>query len=129
MTAMQTGINQIGQFAFESLLAGYFPRASVEVTLKSGTHYPVGAVLGRVIADGKCALVDSSKSDGSEKVYGVLAEAVDATAADRTGVAFLTGEFVAQRVTFGGSDNAATHRDAARALCIFFHDAALQPNQ
>lgn len=125
----QIGMNSLGEFQYDSLLAGDFPRADEAVTLKAGRVYPVGSVLGRITDSGLCVLVDSSQSDGSENVFGILSEKVDATSEDCSSVAYLTGEFVEQRLTFGGSDDVETHRDAARARSIFFKKAALQPNQ
>ncbi len=118
------GLNIIGTMEYQNILAGDFPRSTQPVTLAAGTKYPAGAVVGKATADAKCALVDSSKDDGTQTVYGVLLHEVDATDADAPGVISLTGEFNRNRVAFGGSDTWETHHDAARGLCIFFKEPA-----
>ena len=122
-------MNRIGEFNFENLLAGDFPRTTDSVVMKAGKVYPVGSVIGRETATGECALVDSTKSDGTEKVYGVLSVEVDATKGAFPGIAFLTGEYNQNRLTFGGTDTHDKHKDAARERCIFFKDAALLSDQ
>lgn len=129
MNRASLGVNQIGEFSPRSFLAGDYPNSKTPVVLKSGRIYAIGSVLGKATADGVCSLVDSAQSDGTESVYGVLAETVDATAGDAEGIAFLTGEFVQERLAFGGSDTFETHRDSARKAGIFFKPAALRPNQ
>lgn len=129
MSANKIGVNELGEMRYDNLLGGHFPQSTEGVTLLAGTNYPIGAVLGKATATGKCALADSTKSDGTEKVYGVLLAAVDATDGDRMGVAALTGEFNQYALAFGGTDTFETHRAAARALCIFFKDVRRQPNQ
>ena len=59
-----------------------------------------GSVMGRVSASGKLKLVNSSSDDGSQNPYGILADGVDATSADATGVIFLTGEFNSDALFF-----------------------------
>ncbi|MDR1744486.1 MAG: head decoration protein [Planctomycetota bacterium] len=119
------GQNIIGKMEYQNILAGDFPRSTMPVTLAAGVKYPAGAVVGKATTDAKCALVDSSKSDGTQTVYGVLLQEVDATGADAPGVIGLTGEFNRDSVTFGGSDTWETHYETARGLCIFFKEPAL----
>ena len=76
-----------------------------------------------VAGSGKCVAVDSTRHDGAGVPWAVLAEGVDATGADTVGVAFKTGQFNERSLTFGGSDDADTHREACRALSIFFKSA------
>lgn len=79
-----------------------------------------GSVMGKVTASGKLKLVDSTEDDGSQTPYGILADSVDATSADATGVIFLTGEFNSDALVFGGTDTAADHEVAARKIGLFF---------
>ncbi|MDR1744321.1 MAG: head decoration protein [Planctomycetota bacterium] len=118
------GQNIIGKMEYQSVLAGDFPRSTLPVIMAAGAKYPAGAVVGKATADAKCALVDSSKSDGTQTVYGVLLHEVDATDADTPGIISLTGEFNRNHVAFGGSDTWETHYEAARGLCIFFKEPA-----
>ena len=91
--------------------------------MEAGAVYPMGAALGKVTASGLCKLVNSAATDGSQTFYAILGEDVDATAVNSAGAAFLTGQFIRDALTFGGSDTWQTHNDAARALNIFFVDA------
>lgn len=103
-----------------SLIAGEFPRITRLVTVASGAGMlPAGAVLGRVTASKKFTLSAAASSDGSEAVRAVLAEPVDATAADVQAVVYLTGEFNAGELTFGVGHTAASVADALRDLSIF----------
>ena len=52
------------------------------VTLKAGTSYPLGSVLGRITASGEFRLSPAAEvvgDEGAETAIGVLLEAVDAT--------------------------------------------------
>ena len=79
-----------------------------------------GTVLGLVTASGKLNIVDSTKSDGTQIPYAVLAEDIDATSADKKCGVYLTGEFNINKLVFGGTDTAATHKVNARKIGIFF---------
>jgi hypothetical protein len=59
------------------------------VTLKAGTDYALGSVLGRITASDKYRLSPAAEvvgDEGAEVAMAVLIEAVDATAGDRTGL-------------------------------------------
>ncbi|WP_024985281.1 head decoration protein [Brevibacillus borstelensis] len=106
--------------AYDSLIAGVvMPIVSDTVVLSAGRVYERGAVLGVVTASGKAVMIDSTKSDGSEKPYAVLAQTVDATEADVTAPIYLTGEFNAAALKFGGTDTADIHKAAMRQLGLF----------
>ena len=67
------------------------------VTLKAGTAYPLGAVLGRVTATGIYALsptASTTGSEGAEIACAVLVEAVDATAADTKALVLVRGPVI-----------------------------------
>ncbi len=64
------------------------------VTLKSGTSYPLGAVLGKITASGKYRLSPAATvtgDEGAETATAVLLQPVDATAADQTGLVAARG--------------------------------------
>jgi len=126
------GVNQIGRFDFEPILAGDFPRVTEDVTLAGGSVYPLGSVLA-LRGDGKCVLLNSADATTepayTPEPYAVLAETVDATSDDTVGVAWLTGEFIRHRLVFGGSDTWGIHKAAARKIGIFFQPARKQPNE
>ena len=64
----------------------------------------------------------AAAADGSAKPVAVLADEVDATAADRAGPAYFSGEFAAGKMTFGAGHDAdsvdAAFRDAAAPMFV-----------
>ena len=67
------------------------------ITLKAGTAYPLGAVLGRVTATGVYAFspaASTTGSEGAEIANAVLIEAVDATAADTQALVLARGPVI-----------------------------------
>ncbi|WP_027443811.1 head decoration protein [Erythrobacter cryptus] len=70
------------------------------VTLKAGTSYALGSVLGRITASGKYRLSPAAQvvgDEGAEVASAVLTEAVDATAGDRTGLVIARGPAIVSR--------------------------------
>ena len=67
------------------------------VTLLDGTAYPVGAVLGRITANGKYKLSTSGGSDGAQTAAAVLLYATDARAGDQDAVAILRGPAIVSK--------------------------------
>jgi hypothetical protein len=103
----------------DNLIAGDFPMITEELTILTGNNLKRGTVLGKITASGKCVAVDSTKSDGSQTPSAVLSEDADASAGDKQACAYLTGEFSASALIFGGTDVVATHKTALRTLSIF----------
>ena len=67
------------------------------VTLKAGTSYPLGAVLGKITASGKYRLSPAAEvvgDEGAETAAAVLLEAADATGADQTGLIAARGPVI-----------------------------------
>lgn len=67
------------------------------VTLKSGTNYAIGSVLGNIAASGKYRLSPAAEvegDEGAETAVAVLIEAVDATAAEKTGLIVRRGPVI-----------------------------------
>ncbi|MDV7272098.1 head decoration protein [Thioclava sp. A2] len=87
------------------------------VTLLAGTAYPVGAVLGRITASGKLKLSAATGTDGAQTAAGVLLYAVDATAADATGIVLVRGPALVSKATlvFDASVDDATKTAAKHA--------------
>jgi hypothetical protein len=56
-----------------------------DVTVISGQNLEIGAVVGRITASGKITRLAPAAGDGSQVAYGVMAAAVDASAADKRG--------------------------------------------
>jgi hypothetical protein len=70
------------------------------VTLKSGTNYPLGAVLGRITSSGIYRLspdAQVSGDEGAETAVAVLLEAVDATGGAATGVVVARGPAIVSK--------------------------------
>lgn len=88
----------------------------------TGENFVAGTVLGKITASGKLKKVDSTASDGSQKIYGILLEDIDASTADKIASIGLTGEYNKQAMVFGGTDTTATHEADARLLQIYFED-------
>src|SRR5512134_958108 len=84
------------------------------VTLKAGTSYSLGAVLGRITASGKYRLSPNATvtgDEGAETAVAVLLEAVDATAADKTGLIAARGPVIVSKAALAFD---ATVNDAAK---------------
>lgn len=87
------------------------------VTLKAGTNYPLGAVLGKITASGKYRLSPAAQvvgDEGAETAVAVLIAAVDATAADQTGLVVARGPAIVAktRLVFDASVDDATKKTA-----------------
>ena len=67
------------------------------ITVLAGTAYPVGAVLGRITASGKYKLATAAGSDGAQTAAAVLLYAVDATAADASGLVVMRGPAIVSK--------------------------------
>lgn len=108
-------------FNYDKLLVtgSGFPIVTDSVTVLSGAKLLRGTVVGIVTENGKAVVCDSSKTDGSQIPHGILAQDIDATAADMTGLIYLTGEFNANALIFGGSDTKTTMKVALRRATIF----------
>jgi len=107
----------------DGLHAGDFPIRSKPVTLISGQNLKRGAVLGIITASDKATLSLSASSDGSEDVNCILAEDTDASSGDVETIAYITGDFNSNKLTFGTGHTAASTRDAFRDLSIFIVEA------
>ena len=79
-------------------LNGNYSRESI--TLKSGTNYVLGSVLGKITASGKYRLSPNAQvvgDEGAETAVAVLIEAIDATAADKTGLVVARGPAIVSK--------------------------------
>lgn len=79
-------------------LNGNYTRETI--TLKSGTDYALGSVLGKITASGKYRLSPAAQfvgDEGAETAIAVLIEVVDATAADKTGLVVARGPAIVSK--------------------------------
>lgn len=88
-----------------------------KVTVKSGQNLVRGAVIGKDGAD-KYLLSLSAASDGSQTPDLIMAEACDATAADKQALAYERGDFNANALTLGTAHTVASIREGLRAKGI-----------
>ncbi len=107
----------------DNLLAGDYPVVTDIVVILTGEVLARGAVLGKITASGKHILCDSAAVDGSAVPVAILAEAVDATAADVNAEVYLSGAFNEAGVTVAAGDTADTVRAALRDVNIYLKKA------
>jgi hypothetical protein len=70
------------------------------VTLKAGTNYTLGSVLGQITASGKYRLSPAAEvigDEGAETAVAVLIEAVDATDGDKAGLIVARGPAIVSK--------------------------------
>ncbi|NTU28858.1 head decoration protein [Brevibacillus sp. HB1.1] len=115
---------------FDDLFAGGVkPPTAIAIVVKAGSGVVTrGTVLGKLSQLAESDLyagtpvltpVNSTKTDGSETPYAVLADVeVDATSKDVRAVAYTDGEFNRAALKFGGTDTIATHETALRKIGI-----------
>ena len=87
------------------------------VTLKAGTSYALGSVLGKITASGKYRLSPAAEvvgDEGAEVAAAVLIEAIDATAGDKTGLVAARGPAIVSKaaLVFDASVDQAAEKDA-----------------
>lgn len=87
------------------------------VTLKAGTNYALGSVLGKITATGKYRLSPAAEvagDEGAETAVAVLIEAMDATGGDKTGIVVARGPAIVSKaaLVFDASVDQAAEKDA-----------------
>lgn len=108
-------------FTPDSLIAGHSDIRTRSITIASGAgELTRGTLLGKITSSGKYVKSLAASSDGSEVPVAILAEDVDATSADVVTVAYESGEFNVNDVTFGTGHTEASVTDALRTLSIVF---------
>jgi hypothetical protein len=116
-------VETLGSTSPDRLIAGQFPQVLEAAQIAPSQVLKRGTVLGRITENGYCVAVNSAAVDGSKDIFAVLAEDITTDASALYAEVYLTGEFNINALFFGGSDTAATHKDNARKLCIFFRDS------
>lgn len=118
---MAIGMNSLGSTTYDNLFAGNVADIVTDVrTLIAGQNVVRGTALGRITASGKLKKVDSTAVDGSQTIYAIAADNVDATSTDQQIPVYFTGEFNQAVLVFGGTDTYVTHKESAKAIGIFF---------
>jgi hypothetical protein len=90
------------------------------VTLKVGTNYALGSVLGKITASGKYRLspaAQAAEDEGAETAIAVLLEAVDASAGDKTALVVARGPTIVSKAAliFDASVDLAAEKTAKHA--------------
>jgi hypothetical protein len=90
------------------------------VTLKAGTNYALGSVLGKITASDKYRLSPAAQvagDEGAETAVAVLLEAVDASLGDRTGLVVARGPAIVSKAVliFDASVDLAAEKTAKHA--------------
>lgn len=106
----------------DNLIVGEDVVNSRSITLISGQNLLRGALLGRITTGGKYNLSLSAASDGSQVPDAILAEDCNASAGDKTAIAYFTGGFNSSKVTLGASHTVASVREGLRAKGIHLID-------
>ena len=103
-----------GTFTPDGIFAGEDDPQTRQIVLITGQNLPRGAVLGKITASAKHTLSLSGASDGSQVPVCILAEATDATAADKTTIAHHGGVFDENALTYGTGHTRLTVREQLR---------------
>jgi hypothetical protein len=87
------------------------------ITLKAGTAYLLGSVLGKITASSKYRLSPAAQvagDEGAETAIAVLIEAVDATGGDKTGLVVARGPAIVSKaaLVFDASVDLAAEKTA-----------------
>lgn len=114
-------MTELGERVHDKLIAGDYPLITQEETIVSGQNVVRGTLMGKITASSKLSICDSGNTDGTENPYSIMSEDVDASAADKKGITYHTGDFNERGITFGGTDTPDTHRTAMRALQMHMH--------
>jgi len=89
-----------------------------KVVIISGQNLTRGAVIGKITASGKYTLSLSGASDGSQVPDLILAENIDASAADAAALAYSRGDFLIPGLTIGTAHTAASITEGLRTKGI-----------
>lgn len=116
------GFTDEGTLTPDNLIVGEFPRIARKVTVTGGA-YVKGAVLGRITASKKYKESTSAASDGSQIPDAILAEDVDASAADAEAIVYFTGEFNGEALKLGAGHTLTSIVDVLRTKSIFIKGA------
>ncbi|WP_043538924.1 head decoration protein [Salinarimonas rosea] len=84
------------------------------VTISSGQNLAAGSVLGKVTATGEYVLSLAAANDGSEVPVYVLAEPVNASAADAQGIVYARAHLLASFLVYGAGHSLATVKEPLR---------------
>jgi len=96
------------------------------VTIKQGQVITRGTVVGKITAEEKYILSLNAAVDGSESPKRILAENVDATAADVEAIVYKSGAFNVNSMTLGAGKTFANIKDPLWTESIEVRDDAIK---
>jgi len=100
---------ELGKMERNGLIAGDYPTKTVAITVTGAAVFKRGDVVG-VDGSGVYALVDSTKSDGTQTPVGIICDDITVAASETAEtVMYVKGEFSRRFLQFSGSDTADTH--------------------
>ena len=102
----------------DRLVAGPAPLKARKITVIAGQNRARGDVLGKITASNKYNLSLSAAADGSQTPDLILAEDVDATAADKEALAYERGDFNERSLTLGAGHTLDSIREGLRVKGI-----------
>lgn len=105
-----SGFDAVGTVSPDELYDNFTVRR--KGTLKSGTAFKRGDLLGKVTATGKWVISAAAAADGSQDPRGVLLHDVDATAADGEGIIGRIGSCNGKALRLGAGHTLASIDDA-----------------
>jgi len=115
---MVASFSSQGTFTPDGIIAGEDDLQTRQITLISGQNLKRGAVLGKITASGKYTLSLAAAEDGSQTPAVILAEDTNATAGDKVSVAYFSGVFDENALTYGTGHSKASAREPLRDLGI-----------
>ena len=113
---------ELGRMERNGLIAGDFPTKAQEITVTGPAEFLRGDVVG-ITDDGVYALVDSTKTDGTQIPIGVICDSI--TIEDGLKAVsnlYVKGEFARRFLRFGGSDTADTHMRRMTEIGLLIRD-------
>ena len=114
----EPSFRQVGSHQHINIIAGDFPLLTETITIAAGQSLKKGAVLGKN-ADGDYVLSVAAAEDGSQKPQRILATDCDATEAAKDSIAYKTGRFKANKLTYGEGNSFQSVKGALEIRSIF----------
>lgn len=104
----------------DQLIAGDLKIVTDNVTIASGAGVVVrGSVLGKITASGKYIVSATAAVDGSQNPVAILADTVDATAADHVAGVYIQAEVNGNALTLGAGWTVTTIKAALQPLSLY----------
>ena len=109
----------VGSYTPTRLLASDHPVITRKITILSGNTVLAGTAVGKITVGGKYIKSLAAAEDGSEVVDLVMAEAVDASAGDKQGIAYVAAHLVGDELDLGTGHTVASIQEACRVKGLF----------